>query len=718
MTQYIQQAINTHGLCARTLIYKYRCCPRCRCEWPADYKSCQECVCWLGDAPLERIEWQLAPTARAVSAPASYELIGASAVVLRIVSDYFSADQLLKVSGLVKEIFTPPNHCSLCGVREHGWLVWTADGLHSTFRQGLEIEQRLMTSLPRLAAAFHGVKIRWGIWIDQYILPFDRDGMPVIGDITAQAIFSFEPDNVALSSESVYQINRHWEHFVCVPRRLLDGKSDYGFRLLGHKRPSALDHAQVVDQSPFVGRKRELSMFDAYCQESKAATFRLALVAEAGSGKTRLIKEWLRRHPELRTLSGSFSLFGGDVVSFASQLAELPGDSLSNEALLGSVIARIMDQGVQVLVIDDLHFADSEGGTFVRQLLAALPQQEMFVLLASRPSGRSTLAVLQPMAELSLKPLPTPTAVELARRVIVSEVVARVAAERSKGNPLFVEQFAAWASETGYRGDKSGPRSLHQVISARIAHLSEVRLSNIQQELRWGRAWQRLGVDKELDRLEAEIGLWLDRLETGDYADRTEAARYLVDLERVDYEIFMASVLSGKARPRSSRLREAIERLLIGSADQILVDLEARASSTGEAARATVAREAKRGGDCAYDAFNWPLAVCFYELALELSPAWQKEEVHHRLAECRRRSQPVPSDEPELVEDGETERNLEKHPIVDSLRLPEVWLRLARLHSSGEYFLRAATAAEAINDRALAAWARQEAEKLTTKHCA
>jgi hypothetical protein len=48
---------------------------------------------------------------------------------------------------------------------------------------------------------------------------------------------------------------------------------------------------------------------------------------------------------------------------------------------------------------------------------------------------------------------------------------------------------------------------------------------------------------------------------------------------------------------------------------------------------------------------------------------------------------------------------------VDALRLPAVWLRLGRRYCSSRYFLRAAEAAEAINDRILARFARHEAEE-------
>jgi len=89
------------------------------------------------------------------------------------------------------------------------------------------------------------------------------------------------------------------------------------------------------------------------------------------------------------------------------------------------------------------------------------------------------------------------------------------------------------------------------VISARVKYLSLVRLAEVRERLRWGRSWERQAVADDLDRIETEIGLWLDRLETGDYADRVEAAQYLVQLEHVEYELFIACWPASHARDQA-----------------------------------------------------------------------------------------------------------------------------------------------------------------------
>lgn len=231
---------------------------------------------------------------------------------------------------------------------------------------------------------------------------------------------------------------------------------------------------------------------------------------------------------------------------------------------------------------------DPESIVFVTRLLDALSARAILILLIARPTGRPLVKRLNPIVKIELQPLPVPAAERMALRLMPFPGVAEIAVRGSKGNPLFLEQFAAWAEETDYRGTGDTPENLHQLVAARISHLAKVRLASIREALRWGASWERRSVEQQLDQLEREIGLWLDRLETGDYGDRVEASRHLSALEQLDFEIFLASNLAGKPRARSSRLREAIERLRTGAAQQILPDLKRRAVGADAAERANI----------------------------------------------------------------------------------------------------------------------------------
>ena len=242
--------------------------------------------------------------------------------------------------------------------------------------------------------------------------------------------------------------------------------------------------------------------------------------------------------------------------------------------------------------------------------------------------------------------------------------------------------------------------------------LSKVRIAGIRDRLRWGRAGEGQIINRELGQLETEVGRWLDRLEAGDYADRIEAARHLIRLQRLDHEIFLTSMLVGRPRARSSRLREAIERLLIGSADQVLAELKRRAANGTTATKEDVSREAKRAADILAAAFDWGRAREFYELAYS-GALWERNEIGKLLARCRLHSRESIKDESEIYSACH-KWNLAEEPSVNAFNLPYIWIHLGRRFRQGTYFARAGNAAEAINDRALAAWAKRKAMELRT----
>jgi hypothetical protein len=144
------QSLHAHSLRARPVSYEYRYCPRCRQERPAKYQSCPECVHWLGDRPLERTEWQLAPEQRICTASGRYELIGACALVLRIVRDRPPAsEQIVELNGIICKMLAVAG-CAARGIGDQGWLIWTKEGLRRAFRLGFELERQLIALLPTL----------------------------------------------------------------------------------------------------------------------------------------------------------------------------------------------------------------------------------------------------------------------------------------------------------------------------------------------------------------------------------------------------------------------------------------------------------------------------------------------------------------------------------------------------------------------------------------
>lgn len=696
----VSNVLSKNTLRAGAVDYQYRYCDGCRSEWPAGHTHCPKCARWLGDRPQQRIEWQIIPDECIHSAPVSYEFVCAATLCLRVVGSRPTEHQLREIRGLLAQGLAAQRRSEVLGVAGRGWLVWTNDGARRAFLVGIALRERLTSSLPvmeRILSA--GARLRWGVWVDSYVMPTDANRKPIVGETAAAALFDFEPDGQLLTSESIFRSNRHWEQFVCVPVRRR-GVS-YGYLSLGRKRPSALDHAKAVERSPFIGRARSLKRLELLWRASQGSVQKVAIVAPAGFGKTRLVSEWLCRHSEVAALRANFSIFGGDVSVFAAQLADLPEDTLDVGALVAQVQDRIHRERVGILILDDLHWADEPACEFLERLVASLPARGMLLLLCSRPSGRRLARRLGCATEIRLRPLAPADVGDLASRLGGAPEVVALATRLSRGNPLFVEQFSAWSAEIHYTGRGSCPQTLHQVIASRLQYLENVRLKDLKGHVSCSGVAQLYDFSRELDEIESEIGLWLDRLETGDYADRTEVVRHLARLHGIDFELFLTGTIAGCPRPRSSRLREAIERVLLGSSDRILSDMAARAQCAHGADALNLQHEAVRFGEYAASNYRWALAARFFKLALDVALGRDEPELRERLDECNRHLDVVAASR-SVVDSACIVERLERDPAVDSLHLAEVWLKLGRQLSSRHFYLRAVEAAKAVGDRAFA----------------
>lgn len=219
----------------------------------------------------------------------------------------------------------------------------------------------------------------------------------------------------------------------------------------------------------------------------------------------------------------------------------------------------------------------------------------------------------------------------------------------------------------------------------------------------------RADVIREFEAIEAELGLWLDRLETGDYADRDVVAGYLGQLHRVEFNLFMIAALLGHPRPRSTRLGEAIERLLLGCADSVLAELTRRADDALHGQEDPgLAAEAERAGTCVAADYRWSLARRFYEVAQRATPFWKRPQLETRLKDI----QLLLDEATEPTGDGDIVVELERNPSVDPVRLPEIWLRLGCRFGARCYFQHPLRAVEAIGATGLHARIKRELVRL------
>jgi tetratricopeptide (TPR) repeat protein len=281
----------------------------------------------------------------------------------------------------------------------------------------------------------------------------------------------------------------------------------------------------------FVGRSAQLAELEAALRDAGHGRPSLALIAgDSGVGKSRLVEELSRRAREsgARVLSGDSVELGDGELPYAPLLGALrplvragdPSlDALSPplRSALASILPGLEEQGGSdgsaaaqshvfeallalleelgeespvVLVIEDLHWADSSTRSFLGFLVRALCGERLLVVATYRPDELHRRHPLRPLlAELTRDPssrlleLPAFTREELAEQLegILAGppdpgLAERVYA-RSEGNALFTEEILA----AGLDGRGTLPPTLRDALMLRVERLP----ARAQELLRW-----------------------------------------------------------------------------------------------------------------------------------------------------------------------------------------------------------------------------------------
>ena len=293
-------------------------------------------------------------------------------------------------------------------------------------------------------------------------------------------------------------------------------------------------------ESAFVGRDREISQGLGLLEDALAGRGRLLLLAgEPGIGKSRMADElgnrakergvqvawgrcweaggapaywpWIQslrsivrrtRHEELRRHLG---LGAADIAQLLPEIADRLGSlpvpptldpDQARFRLFDSAATFLKNQAVSrpvMLVIDDLHVADTPSLLLLRFVAAALGDDRLLVLGTYRDTELSpdhslagTLAELareQAVRRVTLRGLPREDVgrfIQATAGFSPTESLVQAVHEETEGNPLFVEEVTRLLLEEGRLdaglqapGPRHGtPRSVREVIGRRLARLS------------------------------------------------------------------------------------------------------------------------------------------------------------------------------------------------------------------------------------------------------
>jgi tetratricopeptide (TPR) repeat protein len=232
------------------------------------------------------------------------------------------------------------------------------------------------------------------------------------------------------------------------------------------------------------------------------------------------------------------------------------------------------------VVFEDLHWIDAETQAVLDNLVESLAGARMLLLVNYRPEYRDAWAGKSFYRLLRIDPLPVASVEELLRPLLGDDPaldgLKRLLAERTEGNPLFLEESVRTLVETGalvgergsYRlareaGALHVPPTVQAILAARIDRLGAEDKALLQ-------AAAVLGPDVPYALLEPIAGLPPDALATA--LRRLQAAEFLYearlfpDLEytfkhALTHEVAYGSFLHERRRAMHERIVHTLERL-------------------------------------------------------------------------------------------------------------------------------------------------------------
>ena len=307
------------------------------------------------------------------------------------------------------------------------------------------------------------------------------------------------PGEIVLG-ESTYRLVAHAVRATPLEPLELKGKADMtvAFRL------ESVDPAATAiprrDDTPLVGQERELERLHAAYAEAASSGARLVtIVGDSGIGKSRLARELVRRlEGEASVVVASCPPYGEGTtfspIRAAFQQAGrdesvLEGSSYEVFAATRSLFEELAGEQPLLAVFDDVHWAEETLLDLIEHLSARLGSAPVLLLCLARPelAERRPQWVSRPETTLTLEALSDLETHGLLDALDAPAAVRERIAELAEGNPLFIEQLAAFAGEGGEDVTLSG--SIRGVLHARLDRLDSEERAVLERASVIGRSF-------------------------------------------------------------------------------------------------------------------------------------------------------------------------------------------------------------------------------------
>ena len=299
----------------------------------------------------------------------------------------------------------------------------------------------------------------------------------------------------------------------------------FGLEAVGAFR-TRFDRSRARGLSAFVGRDREMAALDAALERARGGGQVVGVVAEAGTGKSRLCAEFVEScrargipilegrgvaHgktipmlPMLEMWRAFYEIGDGDgpettrakiadrlllmdesfreVLPFVFDLFGAPDPANPSPAIdpeqrqkrIHGVLKRILHDpaygGLRVILLEDLHWFDGASDTYLETTVDSVPATRDLLLVTSRPEYQAPWMQRPYYQQLSLQPL-NPEALRALLRDLLGEdpsvaALPEIIHARTKGNPFFIEEVVQSLVEGGQLAGGRGAYQLATPVEA------------------------------------------------------------------------------------------------------------------------------------------------------------------------------------------------------------------------------------------------------------
>ena len=463
------------------------------------------------------------------------------------------------------------------------------------------------------------------------------DAYAVTGDTvnTTSRLLTAATPGTILTSEATRGLAQHRFAFESAGELMLRGKTEpfVVHRLVGAlaEPGSSRGLAALGLAAPLVGRTDELDqLLSAFERMERGRTQVVSLVGEAGTGKSRLIAEFLARldadgrlaRTAVRRAACSslgeptYGVFGAlfreayqvepaDPTAIAPVLSYVLGlegevhpdiepEQLQRQIVLAAraLVERRVEREPLLLLVEDRHWADIASVDLLRQVVDQLPDRPLMVLLSHRPDTTPPLVTRAAQSVIRVAPLSTDETRALVAGFFGAsadlEQLQDFIAGRSGGNPLFAEEIVRSLVGRGLLQREGGrwtcatvseavvPPTLHGLLLSRVDGLPVAARRLLQEAAVLGATFDGAllrAVATEPGAIDAELARFAEADFVQPLGQWPERARYRFTHALV-HEVVYQNLLLSRRTELHERVGRALEQAA-GPRPERLSDLEA-----------------------------------------------------------------------------------------------------------------------------------------------